>query len=200
MEMGKGEGALKTIRFVKEFLNQVSLVLQDADRLMAESGWECVHGNLAIVGSNSLEAPHQWMPSNVFRFYCSTDEASNTLACISVLLDDRKEQFIGFTEPLLSAAVWTFDPETSREQVMKRKVWGYSWCRSNGEREFHDGRICPYPRDRWPVEDQESDPHCLGDWCFGYPLVEFSSAADIEEKVVKPLLELIEKAEEESKK
>ena len=197
MEMEKGEGILKAIRFVRDFMKQVSLVLQDADRLMGDHGWECVHRNIATKGgSNALEGAPKWLPYWACRFYAATDEDSNTLVCISVVMDDKHGEYQNFTEPLLAGAVWTFDDEITHDDILNRKGWGLGWCDANAiSDDIHDGRIVAHPRETWSEEEQQGDLHCLGEWSFGYPIIQLSSAADIEQKIVKPLLALIEDAE-----
>lgn len=196
--MANGQDVLKTIEYVRDFYRQVSLLLQDADRLMGERGWECSHGSRAIHGeTGSLQSTQKWIPDVVFRFYVSSEEHPHTLAHISILVSDLESKFRNFTEPRLSAGFWAWDSTVSAERIRNRKgLWDYHWARTNGFNDpLHNGDVCAQPRETWSAEDQAADPHFLGEWSFGYPLVQFGSAEDLGRAIVVPLLKLIDEVE-----
>src|SRR5262249_44315135 len=108
---------LSAFRYVHEVLKQIALLLQTSDQLLAERDWEGLVGNQCFdETSTHIQGTRRWVPHVAHRFY-SMDAAPRVLLFISVLLDDRKNEYEPMDECLLTAGAI----------VCKDKGWGDHW-------------------------------------------------------------------------
>ena len=90
---------------MKIIFKDISRLLETVDDLMEKNGWNPAwktQKNLCLLQtSTSLKKPHQWMPSEIFRFYKKND--GYKLSFVSILLDDDIDEWYTILEPLIKA-------------------------------------------------------------------------------------------------
>jgi len=171
-----------TIAYVREFCEQLALLLRTADTLMLKHGYEPAAGNLAITEtSGNLGLPNRWFPNEVFRFYTSEAEP-RILAFVAALLDDRNREYEGFTEPLLTAGGFLYaEPVGSLDNS---KFWWARWHGFMPDRRDDGTVLRATTASAWPGEK-----YPFGDvLTFGVPLVHVQSSAVLGSKVIDPLV------------
>lgn len=183
----QGQELLAFVQEIRTLSTQLADLLGAADKLMADDSWErATAQNVAYDSSSqSLDQPKKWFPYQVFRFYRQTD--GFVIAFVSLLLDHDRKAEHKINEPLVTAGWFEFTSEAPIS-VANDKLW---WARFHGYMKDRrdDGsimRVCPrlewsgdYRLDWYPFERACS---------LGVPLAEISSAAQLQERVVNPLL------------
>lgn len=95
-----GENAILLVRQMRILYEEISLLLQTADKYMSKEGWKSKSGNTAVTWSYHLAYPGYWIPQDIFRFYMK-DGFEHLLPFIAVILFDRNDDN-KITEPLLT--------------------------------------------------------------------------------------------------
>ena len=80
------------IKDVRTFCQQSAALLNLADSVLAEQGWETAQSqNIAFAyGSTAVTSPKKWFPTELFRFY-KPSGGIDRIAFASLLLDDDPE-------------------------------------------------------------------------------------------------------------
>ena len=187
-----GPKVLDAIRYNRSLMEQISLLLQTADKMLGEESWICLHSNTCLIESSaSLLNPKSWIPKDAFRFYMRDWELSRTLAFVSVLLDDAGQAYEHFDEPLITAGCFVYSEEIFNE-VMSERGYEYAWCRSFGQAsEYHDGSIAIKDNEEHSASGDDKIALWLRRATFGRPLVEISNADDLKSMIITPLMNLI---------
>ena len=183
--MSSGPELLQSIKGVRQFFADIGRLLQAAEGIMAERGWEvvgdatCLFWTSAHVG----KAAH-WLPRIATRQYVCPEQAPRIMAIVSVLIDDFDMGYT-LTEPAVSGAYFVLPDETPSNQCWLEK-WNACWV---GYRSV--------PLDGSPYTVDMNDPY----WkpvnrfkymqVFGRPLVEITNQDALKEKIIDPLLGLI---------
>ena len=182
-----GRELLAFIQEIRALSKQLADLLGAADKLMVEEGWERATAQNIAHGSSSqsLDLPKKWFPYEVFRFY--RQEEGRVIAFISVLLDhDRKGEY-KLDEPLITAGWFEF-LSTAPSVVPSDKLW---WARFHGymKNRRDDGTLMQVsPRQDWGTDYRADWYPYERAYSLGVPLAEITSAAQLQERVVKPLL------------
>ena len=118
------------IVYVREIFEQVALLIQTADSILAPHGFTKTGTRNVVDTSSTVAEAKRLVPGDVFRFYV----ASNTprvLLFVCVLLDDRSGEYLPMPECLVTAGAFI------HRQDKWSNDWEYWWARWHG---FHDPR------------------------------------------------------------
>jgi len=170
------------VRQLTELYKQISLLLTKADELMIKSKWKPC-SNQCVGGSNSLKLPMEWLPSFVFRMYYK----GKRVAFVTVILDypygDAKQPV---AQPLLSAGWYDY----GKNRRVKRLTYDWTWCHLDFANRKDDGTFMTtddpdwLETERWKVMRFSS---------FALPLISLKDDKALEEQVVQPLLDHVNK-------
>lgn len=187
-----GQQILKGLAETREFFKQISLMLRTAEELFSERGWEDATGGKKCSNITShLYHPESWMPQDICRLYLSTaenEENKDLILCVGVLLD-REKAWGGFKEPWITCGLYQFAPGRKPERPQGGEAW---WVTTHlDDKHDPDGTFyrCTYSseeQEQWGIVYQAT---------MALPLVQITSADDLRQKVVDPLLEEISKVE-----
>lgn len=175
----QGESILTAVRQVRGLHEDISLLLRTADTAMGEQDWTNAKndGTALFDMSWSIDRPKQWMPWEVFRFYCH-DGRPTVLASISVLLDDGEDRL---REPVVSGACFDFGKPLSTASYPN---WIGGIFKSSVDHEA-GGQWLEVTHERlgkgWNFPFRQA-------WCFAYPLVTVTSEEVLREQIVGHLL------------
>jgi hypothetical protein len=131
--------------------------------------------------------PKQWVPDTFFRFY-RLKEHNNLLIFVSVFVDDdvSQEYKLKLDEPLISAGF--FDYEKGKDAGENFDYWYSSWLAYFVSFIEH-GKIYE-SRPGWKEGQKEDYP--FESWkCFGTSLISVNNAEDVNQKIIKPLMDLL---------
>jgi len=177
---------LSAFRYVHEVLKQTALLLQTSDQVLAERDWEGLVGNTCFdETSTHIQLTRRWLPHVAHRFY-GTDAAPLVLLFVSVLLDDRNNEYEPMDECLLTAGAIVCN---DKEWGDHWKLW---WGRWHGfQRPRHDdGRIIVSERKDW-AEQSDADAIIERVITKGVPLPTVRSTDDLR-TFLEPLLREVE--------
>ena len=182
----QGNDLLESIRSMRNLLNDISQLLSTADSLMGAESWENVGGSGCLSEmSYSVNAGHLWMPREATRSYRKSHDYHNLMAMITVLIDNFQRDY-KLSEPIVSASYFVF-AEDSVENNLKLDFWQckwFGWCEAKP-----DGSI---------ISIDETDPEWRREnvWkymqVFGHPLIEITNETFLKEKIIDPLLQVID--------
>jgi hypothetical protein len=181
------EDGKKILEFVKEirrFSEEIALLLKTADDLMKRSGWVTIKGNTAYASSSqSLDIPKRWYPYDLFRFY-KNQHYTEILICISIILDEDLEEppATPINEPLITANYFQYK-KGEKIEVNSTKS-NFYWARVYEQKKDRKDDGTPFIPDDW-----EDDSPIQSSKHFGYSLTSVKNAADVETKIVIPLLD-----------
>ncbi len=169
------------IQYVQSVLQQITVLLRTADPILDEHGFGAL-GNVCFDDTSThLLVPKKWLPHVAFRFY-SSEESPRVLLFVSVLLDDRGNEYEPMEECLLTAGAIIHKGEEWT------KSWCYWWARWHG---FHrprhdDGRIVCVETKDWAEQTHERK---VIERIFtkGVPLPSVQNAAELK-SFLEPLL------------
>lgn len=190
----QGKELKKAIRSMRNFFGDVSHLLRTAEGLMGERSWEVNTGSGCLYEmSYSVNAGHLWMPREAVRTFKS-DSYPNVIAMIAVLFDDYKIEEYELEEPIVSGSYFVFPDEMKMEKIKLDFYQSrqFGWCEA-----------CA---DGTPVEMDDSDKYWLEEYgwkymeVFGRPLVEITNEEALKEKIVDPLLGLIDQKARDKRK
>jgi len=182
-----GKNILNNVKQMKIIFKDISRLLETVDDLMEKNGWNPAWKtkNLCLLQtSTSLKKPHQWMPSEIFRFYKKND--GYKLSFASVLLDDDLDENYTISEPLITAGYFDLGDK-------KVDYPDYGWPRIYGfaKNEEDNGTITPFKGGIELAKDRKYNfPFESGEG-FGWPLTSIKNTEDIQNKIIIPLIKLL---------
>lgn len=182
----QGEELLKSIRSMRGFFGDVSQLLMTADGIMSEKSWEPIWAS-SCLGDMSYHVSfgHKWMPREAWRLYKNTELYPKVIAIVTVFLDDYQREY-NLSEPIVSGSYFVF-PEEQTEETIKLDYWHtrcLGWCKVN-----LDGTPDS-------VDNHKPDWKATYGWehmeVFGWPLVEITEENMLKQRIIDPLLEMID--------
>ena len=181
-----GENVITTLQQTRRFLGEVAKLLQTADAAMEDRSWSTL-ANQAVTTSSTVNNADEWLPQFAFRFY-ENEEQKHLLPFIAVLFDyeDEEIKLKRLREPLLTAGWYdygtggTFDDYPWHYAVVH--VYNREWEADGKWRESDPRTIFPKSWTR---------PIAVRCRSLALPLMSFTTAEDLTQKVVEPLLEVI---------
>lgn len=182
----QGKELLESIKSMRNFLGDISQLLMTADGMMGEKSWEPLWGSGCLAEmSYHVSLGHKWMPREATRPYINYDGYPGIIAVISILLDDYQREY-EIQEPAISASYFVLPEEVAKED-MKLEFWQgrcIGWCKVD-----LDGT--PDSIDKY-----EPDWKTTYGWkhmeVFGWPLVEITAETLLKERIIDPLLQMID--------
>lgn len=185
-----GKNILQGLRQTREFLKQVSLLMQSAEEIVSNKGWREIAGSRQSSNITSdLYDPDRWMPRDVYRLYVSAEADAperDIIIYLAVHLD-QNGAWGGFKEPWVTCGLCQFLPGKRPDKVRPIeyvKAHLENKQEPNGEFRLYDH------------QETKSDWYTSIGLCreksMALPLVEVRSAADLSAKVVNPLLQKVE--------
>lgn len=182
-----GKIILEFIKEIRRFSEEIASLLETVDDLMMRSRWVTIIGSTAYASSSqSLDFPKRWYPYDLFRFY-KNQHYTEILICISIILDEDlwlmgKPPATPIYEPLITASYFHYKKGEKIEVNSSKDNYWWARAYENLEDRIDDGT--PYICEDWIEESPiQSSEH------FVYPLTSVINAADVESKIVKPLLD-----------
>jgi hypothetical protein len=174
-----GINIVKTLRQLRVLYQEIALLLETADGLMARKGWIAVGGTYVFAGlSYTLSQPQKWLQQDFFRLYKSHDW-KNVLSFISVIVDDVERPAL-LTEPLLTAGC--FDYGSGVEFDNLPPAFNYSlprWHLKMPNRNDNGNLITDQPGPETAFTRVST---------LGLPLLSISDTKTLERKIIIPLL------------
>ena len=109
-----GKQILSGLAETRRFFGQVSQLMQAADGMLAEEGWEAFSTNRCTDLTGSLLHPRRWMAQNIYRFYRLSDGdntgAGDDIIIVLGVVLDRDGAWVGFQEPWLTFGLYQYFP------------------------------------------------------------------------------------------
>ena len=180
-----GKKILEGLGEARRFFGQVSLLLQSADGLLGEAGWECFSGNRCVDLTGHIHRPNQWMPQNIYRYYglAELEDAgtgADLILFVGVLLD-REGAWSGFQEPWLTFGLYQFLPGKAT-----RKFRFEEWVEAPLEDKLEaDGQFHFWDNQCADPDENEGLMHTA---VAAIPLLSVQGAEELKRHVVDPLL------------
>ena len=191
---GAGKQILESTRKFRKYLLDIGKLLSTTEAMLQDS-YENISGNTACWGgSNSIEWPDYWFPHQAFRFFKHRNY-NHILAVISVIIEDLGEPD-SFTQPILSA-IW-FDYGQGNEvqarpvQTPAINTWMYKFSRLILDLKTPDlggNMIDVFPE----LKEKFEEFGILSSQALALPLVDIQSERDIDEKIIRPLINSVDK-------
>lgn len=173
----EGKNIIQVIKYVQQFFNEVGQVIQKVDDLMEKGGWNCLYGNTITTDvSKNLENPDKWLPYMNFRVYMKKGD-ENTLKGITFDYDTENEQ------PRIIMGKVEFKDRGKLATWKNYWILWNLWETDKNEAKELDGTVY----DKFVCEEMELVKKAK---LFAYNLIEINNEADINNKIVKPLLKL----------
>ena len=182
-----GKQILSGLAETRRFFGQVSQLMQAADGMLAEEGWEAFSTNRCTDLTGSLLHPRRWMAQNIYRFYRLSDGdntgAGDDIIIVLGVVLDRYGAWVGFQEPWLTFGRYQYFPG--------HNPWKFrleDWIDVPLENKVDpDGTFSTWDN---PENDPEIDEGLLHQAYGAVPLVSIQDASDIKNTVVDPLIEI----------
>ena len=183
----QGKELLESIKSMRNFMGDIGQLLMTADGIMGEESWEPLWGTGCLAEmSYTVSSGHKWIPREAIRPYKNYDSYPGIIAVISILLDDYQREY-KIQEPAVTASYFALPEETAKE-AMKIEFWKgrcLGWCKVE-----LDGT--PDSIDKYEPEWKTT----YG-WkhmeVFGWPLVEITKETLLKERIIDPLLQMIDR-------
>jgi hypothetical protein len=96
-----GTNIRNMINQMKEFYEQISLLLRTIDAYMKKEKWESINNYAISSFSRHISFPSWWQPTEVFRFY-QNKEQTKRYGFVSILLDDDRDGRYETKEPVVT--------------------------------------------------------------------------------------------------
>lgn len=177
MTTNLGPSAKKAVEFVRDFFDDISRLLTTLDERMARESWLSIHGSQCYWGgSYSVKLGPQWLPHSVHRIYGKAPLRKGNAAVLS-----EAAFFSVYLIPKCSSqplAVWGFAAQPQAADIYPRfdtllyPIEGADFLESENQDSWK--QVTNMKFDRFEFRS-----------C---PLVELTSAAVIDQKVVQPLM------------
>lgn len=167
------------IVYVRQVFEQVSLLIQTADSLLAPHGFSKTGARNIADTSATVADPKRLIPGDIFRFYLA-DDAPRVLLFVCVLLDDRNDQYLPMPECLVTAGAFIHRKEQWDDD------WEYWWARWHGfnHPRHDDGSLQREYPSEWNDGKEYSFEELL---TVGRPLPEITDTEKLKE-LLSPLL------------
>lgn len=170
-------GAVKEAR--KVFV-EIANMLKDCDKLMSEHGWEPIGTGSVSGGSVSISLPEKWIPYAINRIY-SNAEMLHVTKVIAVVLDDEWGDRID--QPVVVGSKYS----TVHERHTNFIGWDHTWWWLKYTDAVPDGVVKPVTEEARKTKEfaRFSDLRLRG-----YPLADIGNTANVNDWIVRPLVEL----------
>ena len=183
-----GKNILNNVKQMKIIFKDISRLLETVDDLMEKNGWNPAwktQKNLCLLQtSTSLKKPHQWMPSEIFRFYKKND--GYKLSFVSILLDDDIDEWYTILEPLITAGYIK-----GKEDLTERLDYGWPRIYGYMGKEEHDGKSVSFKEEIEDAKEKDNPYAFESGEGFGWPLTSIKNTEDIQNKIIIPLIKLL---------
>ncbi|MBT9147553.1 MAG: hypothetical protein DDT32_01312 [Syntrophomonadaceae bacterium] len=180
-----GQQILEGLIQTRKFFEQISLLLRTAEDLLKESGWDNHSSSMKSSDITShLYQPRKWMPREVSRFFIN-EEHEDILIYVGVLLG-QEGNWGGFKEPWITCGLFQFLPDKNPREKFTNLLWVTQHLADESD---PDGTFHTH---KWPPEKQE-ELNLLYDATLALSLVQITSAQDLKQKIIVPLLEEVSK-------
>ena len=190
-----GKNIVGGFRKLRKFCREVSLLLKTTEDMMKDKGWE--RAKLKKLGKpsavlytyNTIDWPDWWLPYEFFRFF-KHSEVRCLSPYIAVNLDYPNEAY-PVEYVLLSAGCIVFQSGTQHDNLAHPMT---RWHLMMNDRKDDGSLFLDEPQKTWKPENGDEEPPAgvLRVTTFAYPLVDVADCAALKQKVVLPLLKLIE--------
>jgi hypothetical protein len=180
-----GENIIRAIEQLRRLYEQIGLLLETSDDLMQKTSWQLGRGSTCVGGSSSLRNPTEWLPSYVFREYCSKNKSLVSFVAV-ILCDPRGDADEPVTTPLLSAGCYDY----GRNGRPKNLDYGWTFCHVYFQPRKDDGTFMTTTDREWLEADRWN---VIRFSSMAVPLVGIGSAEDLDKKVIQPLLDYIKR-------
>lgn len=193
-----GKNIVSGFRELRKFCHQVSLLLKTAQEMMADKDWERAKPYAVFEADPAIDAPDSWLPYGVCRFFQNSD-FPRLLCYIAVSVDDPEEKS-PVEYALLSAGCIVLQLGRNRDKLAHWMAYWHLFMDSRKD----DGSPClddePQKTGK-PIKKGEPEPPAsfVRVTTFAYPLVEIADPEALREKIVLPLLKVIEEEAKGSK-
>ncbi len=182
----QGNELLESIKSVRNFFGDISQLLMTADGIMSEESWEPMWGSSCLGDmSYHVSLGHKWMPREAWRPYKNTETYPNVIVIITVFLDDYQREY-KLSEPVVAGSYFVF-PQGQTEDTIGLDFWHtrcLGWCTVN-----FDGTPDS-------VDTYKPEWKATYGWdhmeVFGWPLVEITKESLLKERIIDPLLQMID--------
>ncbi len=174
---------------LRKFCKQVALLLKEAREMMKDKDWKRANPAEVFDTSRSIDDPKRWLPYEFCRFFKNAKYPS-LLSYVAVNVGDPEGCPIDCA--LCSAGVLDFQDTMNPN---KGEHWWSRWHLYILRRRKDDGTPCvdEPPGNEWPKEQLDQIPAGLSKvTTLAYPLVKITDPEALREKIVKPLLKIIE--------
>jgi hypothetical protein len=178
-------------RELRRFCNDISLLLKEANKMMAESKWQRISNRIKVIETvGDIDKPIYWLPDAFFCFY-ELATKKNLLSYISIHVDDLQSEMPDYVkEPIISAGLLDFGSNRNAVKEWSKRYYVsylHLWIpdrKDNGE--VFSGDVATIMED--------TDDFQLGAVkaaTFAHPLEVITNSEILKEKIVTPLLKLI---------
>lgn len=183
-----GKDVLQLAQDMRLLHTQIADLLGTADDLVSREGWKWAQSGVPVHAflSGSIDVPKQWMPSEFFRFY-KHDAKSSMLAFVAVVLLPHANEEFTLEEPVVTAGWFSFVGK-SVPTLSVQNLWYCRWHLYSKERKLDglikEARVADYPRAEVEKYGYSFDRART----LAVPLAGITAAAELESRVIKPLL------------
>jgi hypothetical protein len=165
----------------------VGEILRDADRLLAQRGFESAHAQntFGTEGSAHMDLPEKWTPGWFARFY-KDGTRPTVVPYVAVFLHDR-----GGTEDFPKKGTRLREPVVVAGVIRSATEAPCRWVYWHAKRWFWSAGTTNGPAVASSFADGNKDGQAQ-DQSFGVSLERISGLAELEQVVVEPLMKLVE--------
>lgn len=186
-----GKNIVGGFRELRKFCREVALLLKTAQDMMNDKEWERAKPYPVFLSSPTIDDPELWLPYDLCGFF-ENSNFPRLLCYVAVSIDDPGEKS-PVEYALVSAGCIVLKSGKRRDKL---EHWMAEWHLFIDSRK-DDGSLC---RDDDPQKtgkprktgDPEPPASFLRVTTFAYPLMEITDCETLREKIVQPLLKLIE--------
>jgi len=184
-----GENIRSMISQMKEFYQQISLLLKTVDTQLKKEKWVNPNNTAIADSSKHIDYPSYWLPAEIFRFYLNMEENPKRLGFVSALVDDDKHGNYEIKEPLVTGGC--FDYETEKKQTDDEDYYRYSKFYGYLSKKYDlktNGEIFSFKKD---MVDPEFQGEFENGQIFAIPLVTLLDEKDVKSKMTDPLMSIL---------
>jgi hypothetical protein len=185
-----GKNIASGFRELRKFYRETSLLLGTAAGRMKNAGWDTAKPVRVFRPVARITASSSWLPYEFCRFFQKSEHPS-LLPFVVVIVDCAEENLLGDCA-LVSAGCLAF------QAGKKPDIAKYRWARWHlhmGKQRKDDGKVCIDDRQEMGGReegDHNPTPGLLSVRTFAYPLGEITDSDTLRDKIVEPLLRVIE--------
>ena len=187
----EGKQILSLTRAVRKYLEDIGQLLSTAEGMLGKRGYIKI-GDVAFPYQNSIKNPERWLPQDASRFF-KNEENSHILAVISVIIDNLGKPD-SFEQPIVSAAWFNCGEGNevggSWDYILSRIILSVQNFSLKGEMiDISPELFEEYKRSH----NSQMSLKILSSQVLAVPLVDIQRERDIEERIIKPLDESLDK-------